>query len=34
MDVSLSVITVTGALTYLLVLTAAELRDLRQQSQD
>jgi hypothetical protein len=28
MDVFLSVITVTGALTYLLVLTAAELRDL------
>ncbi len=29
MDVFLSVITVTGALTYLLVLTAAELRGLR-----
>ena len=29
MDVFLSVITVTGALTYLLALTVAELRDLR-----
>jgi len=29
MDVFLSVITVTGALVYLLALTAAELRDLR-----
>jgi len=31
MDVFLSVITVTGALAYLLALTAAEIKDLRKQ---
>ena len=31
MDIFLSLITVTGALSYLLALTAAELKDLRKQ---
>jgi len=31
MDVFLSLITVTGTLSYLLALTAAELKDLRKQ---